>query len=607
MLNPKNSADKIVEFVNTKGITLLAFGVSLGEQIFNTKSNALTFNSVSEISVYGESVNWSQVQKFREITGNKANITTRYGTTEVPGTFLSHRILFSDPQGIGRVPIGTLNGNPNIEISHLEDGSGLAEIVLKYGIAQGYFENDEMTEQKFYKQEDGSIRYLTGDLVRCNSEGIVSFAGRRDDLVKINGRLVEPSEAEAVMRMIPGIQTLAVIPHTDVNGKSTLVGHIVLEDGSSLTPSEIFTKLLEKLSSHLIPTKLVKHETIPLTENGKINRQYLLNNAWPRWKDLEHTKELDIFGKFALSQLQKVLDRPDLTPTEDVFGAGMDSLAAVEFEVSASKYGYSRINPSIFLTHRTAEEVGRYLSRGGAQKESNVIELNKGGLNPPIFIFPGAGVIAISYDELSRVMGQNQPLIVMEPKGLHTNQNIEKTIDEMAFSASEYINEIFPEGEIHILGHSAGSVIGCVVGVNLDEKGREVKLISLDAVGFANQISMSQHKYAVFFFFSRIKDRLTRSPVSLKQSLKRRLKAQSKSSYEFFTLHIGGLTMKHKITQRPKFEVNIFYCETNQHFKDWEKNNLLSHEKIEGTHLTLLNKEYLPTLVPKILRFFESV
>jgi acyl-coenzyme A synthetase/AMP-(fatty) acid ligase/thioesterase domain-containing protein len=606
MLNPKNSADKTVQFVNTKGITHLAFGVSLGERIFDTKSNALIFQSVNEISVFGESVNWSQVQKFRKMTGNKANITTRYGTTEVPGTFLSHRILHSDPQGIGRIPIGNLNDNPTLELAYLEDESGFAEIVLKYGIAQGYFENDELTKQKFQKQEDGSFRYLTGDLARCNKEGMISFVGRRDDLVKINGRLVEPSEAEAMMRLIPGIQTLAVIPHTDVNGKSTLVAHIVLEEGSLLTPNEIFTKLLEKLSSHLVPTKLVKHETIPLTETGKINRQYLLNNTWPRWKDIETVKELDIFGKFALLQLQKVLDRPDLTPTEDVFGAGMDSLAAVEFDVSASKYGYSRINPSIFLTHRTAEAVGSFLSQGGAQKEGNVIELNKGGSSSPIFIFPGAGVTAIFYDELSRVMGQNQPLIVMEPKGLHTNQNFKKTIDEMAFSASEYINEIFPEGEIHILGHSAGSVIGCVAGVNLDEKGREVKLISLDAVGFANQISMSKNKYIVIFLLSRIKDLLTRGSVSLKQSLKRRLKAQSKSSYEFFTLHIGGLTMKHKITQRPKFEVNIFYCETNQHFKDWEKNNLLSHEKIEGTHLTLLNKEFLPTLVPKILRFFHS-
>ena len=41
--------------------------------------------------------------------------------------------------------------------------------------------------------------------------------------------------------------------------------------------------------------------------------------------------------------------------------------------------------------------------------------------------------------------------------------------------------------------------------------------------------------------------------------------------------------------------------------KIWEKNNLLSYEKIEGTHKTILDREFLPNIVPKILRFFQNV
>jgi acyl-coenzyme A synthetase/AMP-(fatty) acid ligase/thioesterase domain-containing protein len=606
IIDPGNPADKIIDFVNKKQITHLALGISFGERLFDTKSDSLAFQHVNEISVYGESVNWHQIQKFRELANNKAGITTWYGASEVPGAFISRKILASDSPGVGKIPIGVLNELPHLELLPLDDGSDLAEIVLNFGVAKGYFENSELTKQKFQKQEDGSFKYLTGDLARSNKDGLISFAGRRDDLVKINGRLVEPSESEAVLRLIPGIQTLAVIPHINANGKSTLVAHIVLEPGSSLTPSEIFTELLDKLSSHLVPTKLVKHEKIPLTENGKINRQYLLNNTWPRWKDIERSKELSIFEKFALKQLQKVLDKPDLSLTEDLFGAGMDSLAAVEFDASASAFGYAKINPSIFLTHRTAEAVGTFLAQGGVEKENNVIELNKHGLNSPFFIFPGAGVTAIYFDELSRVMGQNQPLVIMEPKGLHSKQGIEMSIEEMALSASEYIHKTYPAGDVHIIGHSAGSWIGCVAGMNLNDKGRKVKLMSLDAIGYANQISMTKNKYIVVSSIGRIKDILTRNPESLKRTLKRRIKASKKSPYEFFLLHIGGLTLKHKLKEKPKFKSHILYCKENQRFTDWQKNNLLSYEKIEGNHFTLLNSEHLPNLVPKIIRFFES-
>ena len=605
VLNANNSSDKIINFVNEKEIINLAFGTSFGERLFDTRSQSLSFQTVRTITIYGESVSWGQIEKLRKMANNKAEIYCVYGSSEAPGSFIQHKIAINDSLGLGRPPIASLINYPSLEFSQLGDDSELLELVLTRGLAKEYLENKDLTQKKFHNEKGKNLKYFSGDLVHCDSDGLISFAGRRDDLVKINGRLVDPSESVGVLRMIPGIQTLEVIPHVNLDGKVTLVAHLVLEVGSSLTPSKIFTILLDKLSSHLVPTKLVKHDAIPLTENGKIDRQYLLNNTWPRWKDNEGSTDLNIFEKFALSQLQKILDKPDLTPTEDIFGAGMDSLAAVEFDVSASAFGYSKIEPSIFLTHRNAKALGRFIADGGAEKENNVIELNKNGLNPPIFLFPGAGVTAIFYDKVSQAMGQNQPLVIIEPIGLHGKREFHMTIEEMAFSASEHINETYPNGKIQILGHSAGSVIGCVVGENLYKKGRDVKLISLDAVHLVNQVSMSKNKYAVISFLNRVQDLMTRNPRSLKQSFRRRLKAQDRSSYEFFTLHIGGLTLKHKIKERPKFNIHILYCKENQYFKDWKRNELLTYERVDGTHSTLLDNEYLPVIVPKILSFFR--
>ena len=604
MLNPESSADEIINFVNKEEITDLAFSTSFGERLFDTKSEALKLKSVDEISIYGESADWVQISKIRELTGNKARITNKYGASEASGSIVHYRIGPKDALGVGRVPLAFSKEFPNIELLKLEGDAELYEIVMKAGVSKGYFENTELTTEKFSLGENGGRRYLSGDLVRIDSKRLISYVGRRDDLVKINGRLVEPAEAEAVLRVMSGIKILTVIPHIGADGKSTLVAHIVLDEGSVLSPTEIYTRLLDKLSSHLVPTKLVKHKEIPLTANGKIDRQYLLNNDWPRWKDIESGKEVNVYGKFALAQLQQVLNKPDLTFTEDIFGAGMDSLAAIEFEVVARTYGYTRINPSIFLRFRTAEAVGEFLANEGASKESNIVELNKSGLHTPIFIFPGAGVTAIFYKEFADAVGQNQPLVIIEPKGLHTMENVEKTLEAMAFSAAEHINKAFPEGEIHLLGHSAGSAVSCVTGMNLRTLGREVKMISLDQIGFANQIAMTRRKYALISSIDRVIDLSTRSPKAIKESLFRRLKAQNQSSYEFFLLHVGRLALKHRLTSKPDFEIRILYCRPNQSFADWQQNNLLSYEQVQGTHKTLLNSEYLPTIVPKILKFF---
>ena len=606
MMNPTQSADKIIEFINREAMTDLAFSTSLGERIFDTKSASLTLDTINDIAIYGESADWVQIEKLRALTGNRARITNRYGSSEAPGAIIHFRIEPNEVPELGRVPVARIDEFQNLELVSTSGDSELKELVMTGCLAQGYFENEELTTQKFFQGEDGVRKYASGDLVKVNNNGLVTFIGRRDDLVKINGRLVEPSESEAVLRLIPGIEILTVIPHTDENGKSTLVAHLVLEAGSKLEPKHVYDILLEKLSSHLVPTKLVKHEKIPLNANGKIDRQYLLNNSWERWRVDEKAKEPTTYEKFALSQLQQVLNKPNLTLAEDVFGAGMDSLAAVEFEVAASFFGYLKINPSIFLKHRTAKEIGLYLQTMGATLESNIVELNKSGLQTPIFIFPGAGVTAIFYKEFADAVGQNQPLIIMEPKGLHTLENVEKTVEKMAHSAAEQIHELFPEGEIHLLGHSAGSVISCVTGMNLRTLGREVKMINLDQCGFANQISMSKRKYLITSNLSRLLDLVTRSPRELKASAKRRIKARNQSSYEFFLLHIGRLALKHKLAAKPDFQVHLLFCSIDKPLKDWENYELLSFEKVGGSHMTLLNHEYLPNIVPKVLKFFND-
>lgn len=74
------------------------------------------------------------------------------------------------------------------------------------GVAQGYLNDNEKTEEKFVVLDrTGERLYCTGDMGRYWNEGNIEFLGRLDNQVKINGYRVELGEIEAALRRIQGI------------------------------------------------------------------------------------------------------------------------------------------------------------------------------------------------------------------------------------------------------------------------------------------------------------------------------------------------------------------------------------------------------------------
>ena len=113
--------------------------------------------------------------------------------------------------------------------------------------------------------------YKTGDIGRYNSRGELVFVSRRDYQIKHMGHRIELGEVEASANRVDAVQMAACIYDTKKN-------KIILFFVGTCTDKELLASLKTKLPRYMLPGKLIRLDTMPLTANGKINRVALKNN-----------------------------------------------------------------------------------------------------------------------------------------------------------------------------------------------------------------------------------------------------------------------------------------------------------------------------------------
>ena len=137
--------------------------------------------------------------------------------------------------------------------------------------------------------------YRTGDLGRLDSAGYLWFEGRADDMFKVRGATVYPTEVEAAVRALGGVRQVHVTDVTDGAGARE-VGALVVT-GRPL--DELAAGVRERLSAFKVPTRWVvtgSPDDVPLTATSKVDKaalQHLLrrDGLRPDQGRVEHTEE----------------------------------------------------------------------------------------------------------------------------------------------------------------------------------------------------------------------------------------------------------------------------------------------------------------------------
>ncbi len=146
------------------------------------------------------------------------------------------------------------------------------------GLARGYLNKPEQTARAFMPNPHagGSSRvYHTGDLASYLPDGTILYHGRADSQVKIRGYRIELSEIEHRLNSYDAVDNAVVIAVGDNENRYLAAYLVPAEQGRSLDHKLINKYLEEWLPTYMTPAVMVDLEKLPLSPNGKIDRDKL--------------------------------------------------------------------------------------------------------------------------------------------------------------------------------------------------------------------------------------------------------------------------------------------------------------------------------------------
>jgi acyl carrier protein len=152
------------------------------------------------------------------------------------------------------------------------------------GLAWGFQGRPAMTAEKFVPNpyRPGERMYRTGDRVRWLATGDIEFLGRIDNQVKIRGIRIELGEIESVLSGHPSVGEAVTVLHKGPDDDKRIVAYIVPKQGHDPNAENLRSFLRQTLPAFMIPTNFVVLDRLPLSINGKVDRNALRDDGATR-------------------------------------------------------------------------------------------------------------------------------------------------------------------------------------------------------------------------------------------------------------------------------------------------------------------------------------
>ncbi|OCL14025.1 nonribosomal peptide synthase [Glonium stellatum] len=358
---------------------------------------------IKALAVGGETL----TKKVVEIWGKAIPVHNQYGPSEcsINSTHNGGSGSSEDVSNIGR-SVGSVSWIVDSRDHNKLVPIGCAGELLIEGpiLARGYLNDEEKTSKSFiegpawvsrdpYGTDRGRRRmYKTGDLVRYNSDGSLSYLGRKDTQVKLNGQRIElgeiehhiktnlPDDAQSTVELVTagGAQStkaLAAFLHIPTND---LVSAVRNEEDFILPISPSFREIVQALEAavmnlipaYMVPTIYIPVSRMPLTSSGKLDRRILRTMAQRLSGDLVAAYRLGgKSGRMPSTRGEKELQHlwasvlaantDSISADDNFFRRGGDSIGAMRLVAAARAKGILLTVANIFQAPKLSDMAHR--------------------------------------------------------------------------------------------------------------------------------------------------------------------------------------------------------------------------------------------------------
>jgi amino acid adenylation domain-containing protein len=317
----------------------------------------------------GESFS-EEILKYVKLSKSNCEVFNHYGPTETTiGKLVKH---VDKKQSAARVSLGRPIGDNKVYI--LNPSQQLCPVGLPgeisitgVGLAKGYLKQKELTETKFVNSPFavGEKLYKTGDLGKWLPNGEIEFLGRIDEQVKIRGFRIELEEIKLALLRLDEVEDAVVIVRENQNNERELVAYIVVK--AEVNTSDLRSKLRKSLPEYMIPASYVELDVIPLTLNGKVDKNTLPDpQIMSIISCVEYIAPRNEVEEKIIEIIASILRKPksQISIYDNFFDLGISSLGLMNLYVSINKELSSNLQAVSVFEFSTVNALATYMISG---------------------------------------------------------------------------------------------------------------------------------------------------------------------------------------------------------------------------------------------------
>ncbi|MEI7622691.1 MAG: class I adenylate-forming enzyme family protein [Actinomycetes bacterium] len=279
-------ADEALDLIERERVTVLCCVSTQFIMLLNAQAERpRDLSSLRSMFTGGEAVPFERAAEFEEATG--AKVLQFYGSNETGA--LSHTSFASD-RDIRLRTAGRVIDEMNVRLLDPETHQNVAAGVMEGqpacrgpATALGYWGDHAANAALF--TDDGWM--LMGDIVRIDSEGILSVIGRTSDFIIRGGKNISAPAVESEVATHPSVAMVAAVAFPDPVFGERVCAYVELRPGMELTLDDIVEHLRSRsVSREWWPEHLVIVDQLPRSSGGKVAKGDLKVDAAKRSAEL---------------------------------------------------------------------------------------------------------------------------------------------------------------------------------------------------------------------------------------------------------------------------------------------------------------------------------